>query len=106
MTGMEAEGEFLEKAECLADLKRLRKLVLQSPKITDIGVRHGLLSCFELRSLSVDTPMISDASLELLSNSPYLRHLEFINCYQLTQRAIVEARERWGRGRELIIVHK
>ncbi|ODM87140.1 hypothetical protein Ocin01_19541 [Orchesella cincta] len=55
-------GEFLEKAECLADLKRLRKLVLQSPKITDIGVRHGLLSCFELRSLS-----ISDASLELLS---------------------------------------
>ncbi|ODM89194.1 Leucine-rich repeats and immunoglobulin-like domains protein 2, partial [Orchesella cincta] len=50
-------AEVLEKAECLADLKRLRKLVLQSPKITDIGVRHGLLSCFELRSLSVDTPM-------------------------------------------------
>ncbi|CAL8089361.1 unnamed protein product [Orchesella dallaii] len=102
----EERPDILEKAACLSDLKRLRKLVLQSPKITDVGVRYGLMYCRELRSLSVDTPMISDASLELLSSSPHLRHLEFINCYQLTQKAIANAREKWGRGRELIIVHK
>jgi hypothetical protein len=70
----------------LRHVPELRRLIVYSNRITDVGIRY-LSSLYRLETIWIGSSLVTDASIETISQLRSLRSLDLQNCCGLTVAA-------------------